>query len=94
MQIPSLLDLTQTGTNEPALVDVKFYLIGELGAHVGLDPKTIRYYERVGLLSPVRHGKFRIYTTSDVARLQTIMKLRGFGFSISCIRDIIRDGST
>lgn len=67
----------------------QFFLIGELGLFVGMDPKTIRFYEREGLLAPMRQGKFRVYTAVDAKRLQVIKMLRNFGLPIAVIREII-----
>ena len=66
-----------------------FLFIGELAKRTGVDPKTIRFYERAELLSPPRHGKFRTYLASDVRRLQNVLKLRKLGVPIAQIRDIL-----
>ena len=64
------------------------YLISELAQEVGLDAKTIRFYERVGLLAPSVHGRMRVYSPDDAKRLFSIKKLRQFGFSIAKIKAI------
>ena len=66
-----------------------FYFIGELAEKTGLDPKTIRFYERAGLLSPPRHGRFRTYLKADVERLVNIITLRKLGVPLAKIRDIL-----
>ncbi len=60
--------------------------IGELAKETGVDPKTIRFYEREGLLSPPRHGRFRTYMESDVRRLKDILMMRRLGIGIANIR--------
>lgn len=60
--------------------------IGELAKETGVDPKTIRFYEREGLLSPPRHGRFRTYMESDVRRLKDILMMRRLGIGIASIR--------
>ncbi len=65
-----------------------FMFIGELAAETGIDPKTIRFYEREGLLSPPRHGRFRTYMESDVRRLKDVLAMRRLGISIANIRKI------
>jgi DNA-binding transcriptional MerR regulator len=70
-----------------------FMFIGELAAETGIDPKTIRFYEREGLLSPPRHGRFRTYMNSDVRRLKDVLTMRRLGIGIAQIRLLI-DGST
>jgi DNA-binding transcriptional MerR regulator len=63
-----------------------FMFIGELAAETGVDPKTIRFYEREGLLSPPRHGRFRTYMESDVRRLKDVLMMRRLGIGIANIR--------
>ena len=63
-----------------------FMFIGELAVETGVDPKTIRFYEREGLLSPPRHGRFRTYMESDVRRLKDVLMMRRLGIGISNIR--------
>ena len=60
--------------------------IGELAVETGVDPKTIRFYEREGLLSPPRHGQFRTYMESDVRRLKDVLMMRRLGIGIANIR--------
>ena len=66
-----------------------FLFIGELAKLTGTDPKTIRFYERVELISPPRHGRFRTYLASDVRRLKNILTLRRLGVPIAHIREIL-----
>ncbi len=64
----------------------EFLFIGELANKLGVNPKTIRYYEREGLLKPTRHGSFRTYLSSDVERLTIILAMRKLGVSIANIK--------
>jgi DNA-binding transcriptional MerR regulator len=53
--------------------------IGEVAELTGTTPRTIRYYEEIGLLreSDDRvHGKRRMYSDADVARLRELIRLR------------------
>lgn len=68
-----------------------FMFIGELAAETGIDPKTIRFYEREGLLSPPRHGRFRTYMNSDVRRLKDVLTMRRLGMGIAQIRLLIEN---
>ena len=65
--------------------------IGELGRRTGLNPKTIRYYEEVGLLPPpARTGSgYRAYSEADAARLDCIRAAKDFGFTLGEIREIL-----
>lgn len=67
----------------------EFMFIGELAIETGIDPKTIRYYEREGLLSPPRHGRFRTYMASDVRRLKDVLMMRRLGIGITSIRNVL-----
>jgi DNA-binding transcriptional MerR regulator len=70
-----------------------FMFIGELASETGIDPKTIRFYEREGLLSPPRHGRFRTYMNSDVCRLKDVLTLRRLGIGIAQIRALLANGT-
>ena len=53
--------------------------IGEVAERVGVTPRTIRYYEELGLLggSAARaKGAHRVYDESDVVRLRELIRLR------------------
>ncbi|MBQ3604182.1 MAG: MerR family transcriptional regulator [Clostridia bacterium] len=54
---------------------------------------NIRFYEREGLLAPVRkENGYRDYTNEDIARLKKIIIFRKLGFSVADIREIL-DGT-
>jgi DNA-binding transcriptional MerR regulator len=65
--------------------------IGEIAQKAGVTPRTIRYYENLGLLSPSeREGKgFRYYTEAELARLRKIDALQALGLSLEEIGSII-----
>jgi MerR family transcriptional regulator, repressor of the yfmOP operon len=52
--------------------------IGELAERTGVTPRTIRYYEEIGLLSggERRKGSHRVYDDSDVERVSELKRLR------------------
>ncbi len=53
--------------------------IGEVADLLGTTPRTIRYYEEIGLLPAAddrEQGKHRLYTQLDVDRVREIMRLR------------------
>ena len=53
--------------------------IGELARRVGTTPRTIRYYEELGLLAgrtARRAGGHRLYSEDDVAHLRELIRLR------------------
>ncbi len=65
--------------------------IGELAEKAGVTPRTIRYYENLGLLKPSeREGKgFRYYTEAELARLHKIDALQSLGLSLEEIGSIL-----
>ena len=53
--------------------------IGEVAQRVGVTPRTIRYYEELGLLGSASardKGAHRTYAEADVGRLQELIRLR------------------
>ncbi len=66
--------------------------IGELARGLGLNPKTIRYYEEIGLLpEPERTPSgYRVYTDSDRERLRFIAKAKAIGLTLEEIAEILR----
>jgi DNA-binding transcriptional MerR regulator len=67
--------------------------IQEVAAEVGLTTRSIRYYEEVGLLAPVRSGgDYRLYDADDLERLRFIKALRDdAGFSLAEIGQLLED---
>lgn len=64
--------------------------IGEAAQRSGLPPKTIRYYEDIGLLQPARRANgFRDYGDKDVHELRFIARARGLGFSVEECRHLL-----
>jgi MerR family transcriptional regulator, repressor of the yfmOP operon len=60
-------------------VQAKPLRIGEVADLLGTTPRTIRYYEEIGLLPGAddrEQGKHRLYTQADVDRVREIMRLR------------------
>jgi DNA-binding transcriptional MerR regulator len=83
----SMTDSSMTDS-EPAL-----YRIGEVAERAGVTPRTLRYYQEVGLLDPSGKspGGTRRYSESDVARLLRIIELRNvMGFDLERIREILQ----
>jgi DNA-binding transcriptional MerR regulator len=58
----------------------------------GLTPRAIRYYEEMGLLSPLGRtaGGFRLFTEAEIARLVRIKELQSLlGFSLAEIKETL-----
>ena len=65
--------------------------IGELAGELQLNPKTIRYYEEVGLLPEPRRSEsgYRLYSKHEVERLQLIQRAKLIGLSLAEIKEIV-----
>jgi MerR family copper efflux transcriptional regulator len=64
--------------------------ISEVSDRTGLPPKTIRYYEDIGLISPQRRGNgYREFAESDAHKLSFLGRARALGFSIDQCRDLL-----
>ena len=77
---------------EPVTEDVTLR-IGEVAERTGTTPRTIRYYEEIGLLpTPSGHekGRHRTYTAADVARLEELLRLRAaLGVSLDELKELV-----
>lgn len=79
---------------DPAPTSPRLLRIQEVAAETGLTPRSIRYYEEVGLLAPAARseGAYRLYDTEDLERLRSIRGLRDdAGFSLAEIRQLLED---
>ncbi len=65
--------------------------IGELAGRLGLNPRTIRFYESIGVLpEPARSDSgYRDYDESDLARLRFIKLAQSLGLALDDIREIL-----
>jgi DNA-binding transcriptional MerR regulator len=76
-----------------AATDLRGLRIGELAKRAGTTPRTIRYYEELGLLpeAPSRDaGQHRLYGDADVERVQQLLRLKELlGLTLDELRDVI-----
>jgi Cu(I)-responsive transcriptional regulator len=64
--------------------------IGEVSERSGLPPKTIRYYEDIGLIRPRRGANgYRAFGDADAHRLAFLGRARSLGFSIEECRALL-----
>ncbi len=65
--------------------------IGELAKELHLNPKTIRYYEEVGLLPKPRRSEsgYRIYSQDEMGRLQLVKRAKALGLSLAEIKELV-----
>jgi len=67
--------------------------IGDLARRGQVTPRTLRYYESLGLLQPCgrRSGGFRLYDEASLHRLERIRQLKDLlGFSLDEVREILK----
>lgn len=65
--------------------------IGELAEATGVAPSALRYYERLGLLSPAgRAGLRRTYRPDAIDRVALIVTAQATGFSLRQVADLLR----
>ena len=74
------------------------FTIGQLAKRVGVNVETLRYYERLDLLSPFtrKSSGYRIYGPSELQRLYFIKNAQALGFTLQEIAEFLnlRIGST
>lgn len=64
--------------------------IGDVAERSGLPPKTIRYYEDIGLIRPRRGSNgYRAFGNADVHKLAFLGRARSLGFSIEECRALL-----
>jgi len=64
--------------------------IGQAAERSGLPPKTIRYYEEIGLVAPDRaENGYRDYDETNVHNLRFVQRARALGFSVEECRQLL-----
>ncbi|HEY3778327.1 MAG TPA: Cu(I)-responsive transcriptional regulator [Rhizomicrobium sp.] len=65
--------------------------IGEAASCSGVPPKTIRYYEEIGLIAPAARleNRYRAYDETDVQTLRFIQRARSLGFSLKEVGELL-----
>src|SRR5215471_3445157 len=67
------------------------FQIGEIARKIGVQPESIRYYERIGLLPIAKRGTggYRMFTREHLDRVELIKKMQALGFSLDQIRRML-----
>lgn len=64
--------------------------ISDAAAQTGLPAKTIRYYEEIGLITPLRDTNgYRVFGDTDLHKLTFLARSRALGFSIEDCRALL-----
>ena len=69
--------------------------IGQLAKECDVNPQTIRFYERNGLMPQARRqgtGNYRYYGENDLERLKFIINAKTAGFSLKSIQELVEIG--
>jgi len=74
----------------------RFFTIGEFARKAGVTLRTLRYYDKIGLMKPSSYSApgHRLYSNQDFARLQQILTLKFIGFSLDEINSIVQSDVT
>lgn len=67
------------------------YFIGDIAKKFGLNPKTIRYYESIGVLPRATRTEsgYRVFSLEIVERIEFILKAKTLGLTLEEIKEII-----
>ncbi|MDP3083986.1 MAG: MerR family DNA-binding transcriptional regulator [Rubrivivax sp.] len=65
------------------------YTITALATEFDITPRAIRFYEDVGLLTPDRAGRNRVYSVRDRTRLKLTLRGKRLGLSLLEIKQLV-----
>jgi DNA-binding transcriptional MerR regulator len=85
--IPRARDRLAAPVTPPAAQ--RCYTITELAAEFDVTARAIRFYEDVGLLTPGRAGRNRVYTQRDRTRLKLTLRGKRLGLSLLEIKQLV-----
>ncbi len=71
--------------------DEKLFQAREFAQLSGVTVRAPHHYDRLGLLKPSRHSRagYRLYSESEVARLEQIVALKFIGLSLKQIKEVL-----
>ena len=74
---------------------INYYKTGQFAKLANVSERTIRYYDKIGLLKPsfVMENGYRQYSDLDLLKLQKILSLKHLGFSIEEIFPMVMDNT-
>jgi DNA-binding transcriptional MerR regulator len=70
----------------------RFYRTGQFARKAAVSIRTLRYYDKEGLLAPSQYSEagYRLYSDEDLVNLQQILALKFLGFSLDEIKALLR----
>ncbi len=64
--------------------------IGEAARAIGVPPKTLRFYEDLGLVRPGRtESGYRLYDSKELERIRFVLRAKQLGFTLNEISDVM-----
>jgi DNA-binding transcriptional MerR regulator len=63
--------------------------INAVARMLDITPRTLRFYEDRGLITPGRVGTIRVYTKREIARMQLILRGKRLGFTLADITEFL-----
>jgi DNA-binding transcriptional MerR regulator len=73
----------------PPRREARSFTITELAREFDITPRTIRYYEDMGLLAPTRLGRNRVYAQRDRTRLKLSLRGKRLGLSLQEVKALV-----
>ncbi len=67
----------------------RLFTIGDMARAYSVTPRALRFYEDCGLIKPIRHGVSRFYDAPARAQLETILRGKKLGFTLTQILAMI-----
>ena len=65
--------------------------VRDAAARLGVTPRTLKYYEELGIVVPVRsEGGYRLYEQADLDKLARALRMRSLGFSLTTITTMLQ----
>ncbi|WP_445288100.1 MerR family transcriptional regulator [Variovorax atrisoli] len=65
--------------------------VRDAAAQLGVTPRTLKYYEELGLVVPMRsEGGYRLYEQADLDKLARVLRMRSLGFSLTAITAMLQ----
>lgn len=75
----------------PQTEDSEYLTIGSLAKLCNVTVRTLRYYEEMDLIGPVKRstGKYRLYNRHSLKRINAILALQGLNFALEQILEVL-----
>lgn len=91
LEVASLETVSLDAVTETAAGSDSFLTIGALAKLCNVTVRTLRYYEEMDLIGPVKRssGKYRLYNQQSLKRINAVLALQGLNFSLDEILKVL-----